>query len=106
MSSTAHCEFCGKVFSYDEHRRDKKCCSNLCSVKLNYAQKHNFLSPYQRHIGAELNYTDVKELNHSPPPDTRIEEPKPVIKKKSDDTSLRILQEAESKLKEYKPYKN
>lgn len=106
MSSSAHCEFCGKVFSYYEHRRDAKCCSNLCSVKLNYAEKHNFLSPYQKHIGAELNYMAGGELNHSPPIDVRIEEPKPVIKKNSDDTSLKILQEAENKLNEYKPYKN
>jgi len=106
MSSTAPCEYCGKIFSYDEHRRDKKCCSNLCSVKLNYAQRHNFLTPYQRHIGAELHYMDGGELNHSPPNIARHEEPKPVVKKKSDDTSLEILQEAENKLNEYKPFKN
>lgn len=106
MSSTVPCENCGKIFSLDEHRRDKKCCCNLCSVKLNYAQRHNFLTPYQRHIGAELNYNDEEELSHSPPLITQMEEPKPVIKKNSDDTSLKILQEAENKLSEYKPYKN
>jgi hypothetical protein len=106
MSTSVPCEFCGKIIFYDNHRRDIKCCDNLCSSKLNYYQKHNFLSPYQKHIGAELNYAQGGDLIMQPPPDQRIEEHKPVIKKKSDDTSFRILQEAENKLKEYKPYKN
>jgi len=70
-------------------------------VKLNYAKKHNFLTPYQKYVGAELTYSENAELEKLKPV-VRTETHKTVISKNTEDNSLKVLRDAQTKLKEYK----
>lgn len=104
MSLAAACEFCGKIFSFENSRRDRRCCSNSCSVRLNYAKRHNFLTPYQRYIGQGLHLIENRD-SVNPILNNNTEVPNLTKSDEFEDSSVIVLREAEKRFKEYNNHK-
>jgi hypothetical protein len=97
MKSLFPCEFCGKIFS---GRKGKHTCSNLCAVKLNYAVKHNYQTPFQLYVQSDSYVCRAAGTLQGFP----IEPESHLINsfsKVTEDNSHVILQNAQSRLKEF-----
>jgi hypothetical protein len=97
MNALIPCEHCGKICS---GRSDKKCCSNLCAVKLNYCEKHNFLTPYQKYLCMMQNYSEPHISNKEPPLKVIFDDAK-ITKEEIEDNSGTALLNAQKKLIEF-----